>query len=199
MKVLKTRPLRNLSFEGFFETLLFWKKDNDPLIEKLSDICMFGFNYESPVFKTTEEGFVTLEEFMEASEKTNNKRTVFQKILDKYNNLDKSINIVKIEDHDLWSLDDTLATIIHPALIKLKELNEGFPLVDDSDVPEHLKTNAEDPQDNYSVLKWHYVLDQMIYSFDPDIIDEAYGDSLLNAKIQNGHRLFGKYYSSLWT
>lgn len=199
MKVLKTRPLRNLSFEGFFETLLFWKKDNDPLIEKLSDICMFGFNYESPVFKTTEEGFVTLEEFMEASEKTNNKRTVFQKILDKYNNLDKSINIVKIEDHDLWSLDDTLATIIHPALIKLKALNDGIPYVDDEDVPEELQTKSDNREDNYCIKKWHYVLDQMIYSFDSDVIDEAYGDDSLNSKIQNGHRLFGKYYTSLWT
>ena len=199
MKVLITRPFRNLSFEGFFETILFWKKDNDPLIEKLSDICMFGFNYEPPVFKTTKEGFVTLEDFMEASEKTNNKRTIFQKILDKYNNLDKSINIVKIDDHDLWSLDHTLATIIHPALIKIKALNNIIPYVDDEDVPEELQTKSKKHEDNYSLEKWNYVLDQMIYSFDSDVIDEAYGDNSLNSKIQNGHRLFGKYYSSLWT
>ena len=199
MKVLKTKPLRNLSFQGFFETVLFWKKEDDPLIEKLTDICMYGFDYIPPAYEASDKSFITLEEFFDNLEINRNQHTIFQKALSFYNNLNKTINIVKIDDHDLWSLDDTLATIIHPALIKLKELNEGFPLVDDSDVPEHLKTNAVDPQDNYSVLKWHYVLDQMIYSFDPDIIDEAYGDDSLNAKIQNGHRLFGKYYSSLWT
>ena len=34
---------------------------------------------------------------------------------------------IHIDDWDVWSLDYTLATIIHPALIRLKEINHGYP------------------------------------------------------------------------
>ena len=199
MKVLITKPPRNLSFQGFFESVLFWKKENDPLIEKLTDICMYGFDYIPPAYESPDKSCITLEEFFDNLEINRNQHTIFQKALNFYNNLNRTINIVKIDDHDLWSLDDTLATIIHPALIKLKALNDGIPYVDDEDVPEELQTKSDNREDNYCIKKWQYVLDQMIHAFDAQVIDDAYGELELTAKIKNGHRLFGKYYSSLWT
>ena len=34
---------------------------------------------------------------------------------------------IHIDDYDVWSLDHTLASIIHPALIRLKETKQGYP------------------------------------------------------------------------
>lgn len=79
---------------------------------------------------------------------------------------------VRIDDHDLWSLDHSLALIIHPALIKLKAAKHGAPYVDDEDVPDNLKTSAApatehewDVDENF-FLRWDWVMDEMIWTFD---------------------------------
>ena len=50
---------------------------------------------------------------------------------------ERTIN-VRIDDFDTWSMDHTLAPIILPMLIQLKETKHGSPKVDDADVP-HLQ------------------------------------------------------------
>lgn len=86
---------------------------------------------------------------------------------------------VKIEDHDVWSLDSTLALIIHPALILLKSKKHGSPNVSDNDVPEELKsTSAPAKETEYDVddnhhKRWEWVLDEMIFAFDEVIQDRA--------------------------
>ena len=40
---------------------------------------------------------------------------------------DKSADTIHIDNFDCWSLDYTLARIIHPALIRLKETKHGYP------------------------------------------------------------------------
>lgn len=120
---------------------------------------------------------------------------------------------VKIDDYDVWNLDSTLAHIIAPALKKLKDARDGAPYVDNADVPEHLRTldtpSTKTPyevDDNF-FLRWHWVLDEMIFAFDTarpgGTMDEPeYGTTeydLHEARKTNGFRLFGKYYQALWT
>jgi hypothetical protein len=145
-----------------------------------------------------------------------------QDLVNKYINepwLDKNTRKIKVKLHhyDTWNADNTLAIIIHPLLVKLKSDKQGIPLIDDEDVPENIRsTNAtpkEDPYDidEHSEARWNYVLDEMIWAFEQCAKDDT-GDTeyLMDsenpermkahyARISNGHRLFGKYYFSLWT
>jgi hypothetical protein len=86
---------------------------------------------------------------------------------------------VRIDDYDVWSVDHTLAHIIHPILIKLRENKHGSPLVDDEDVPDHLKSTAAPPKENeYDTDdnhhdRWGWVLDEMIWAFSQILDDNA--------------------------
>ncbi len=46
---------------------------------------------------------------------------------------------VKIDYWDVWDADTTLAIIILPILKRLRKTKHGTPLVEPSDVPEHLR------------------------------------------------------------
>lgn len=129
-----------------------------------------------------------------------------------------SINYVKIDRWDTWSMDHTLAQIVVPMLKQLKESNHGAPVVDDEDVPEGLKSTAAPPtkdkwhtDDNY-FKRWDWVMDQMIFAFEYKLNSEGELLELDRAialrdhmdvkvdeiRIANGFRLFGKYYLGLW-
>jgi hypothetical protein len=124
---------------------------------------------------------------------------------------------VQIDPWDTWSMDYTLASIILPMLIQLKETKHGAPNVDMTDVPENLRVNdiestaywTTGETDEKFFERWDWVLDEMIYAFDckankdevymrfdikteRDLIDKE------QERISNGFRLFGKYYESLW-
>jgi hypothetical protein len=119
---------------------------------------------------------------------------------------------VKIHEEDTWNMDDTLCHIIHPMLVQLKKTTHGAPLVDNEDVPAHL--HRPDGSDEYGTddlwhLRWYWVLDEMIWAFEssisgqPEFYQENGRFDLVKydeyyKRIQNGHRLFGKYYSGLW-
>ena len=53
---------------------------------------------------------------------------------------------VKIHEYDTWSMDITIALIIHPMLVHLKATKNGSPLVNDDDVPENLRSTAAKPK-----------------------------------------------------
>ena len=78
---------------------------------------------------------------------------------------------IEIERFDTWSMDHTLALIIHPMLVQLKDTKHGAPNVDDEDVPENLRSvNAPAKEksydtDEYWFDRWDWVLDEMIWSF----------------------------------
>jgi hypothetical protein len=78
---------------------------------------------------------------------------------------------VRIDKQDLWGLYETLAHIIHPALVRLKGTKHGAPFVEDSDVPEELRRpielfhDAHGTDDNW-FKRWDWVLDEMIFAFD---------------------------------
>ena len=112
---------------------------------------------------------------------------------------------VEIEPHDTWSMDCTLAMIIHPMLVQLKATTHGYP-----------STTTEQ--------EWNEILDEMIWAFEQKCRDhwedDYYGDydedqkngpmvgsfkwidheglKTHQERMSNGFRLFGKYYENLW-
>ena len=121
---------------------------------------------------------------------------------------------VQIDPWDTWSMDHTLAYIVLPMLRQLKETKHGAPLVDDEDVPEHLRSTSAPPKENewdtdkFHFDRWDWALEEMIYAFDckankDDVyirfdIDDRDGMKAEQERISNGFRLFGKYYENLW-
>ncbi len=122
----------------------------------------------------------------------------------------RNIN-VRIDDFDIWSADHTIALIVHPILLKMLENPVGSAFVDDSDVPEHLWSTVKPKKKEWDLDgcfhdRWVWVLNEMAFAFgEYASIDNEY-DFIMsperidrNERIQNGLRLFGKYYSDLWT
>jgi hypothetical protein len=90
--------------------------------------------------------------------------------LNRWSNNRKRRVKVHIDSYDVWSADHTLAMIIHPVLVKLKEIKHGSPVVDDEDVPENLRANKKDhsdysEEDSTLHARWAWVLDEMIWTF----------------------------------
>jgi len=100
------------------------------------------------------------------------------------NSRKRKINI-RIDNYDVWSADHTLALIIHPVLVKLKEQMHGSPNVDDEDVPDHIKSTAAGPKENEwdtddkHFDRWNWVLDEMIWAFE-QCTDHDHGDSIFH-------------------
>lgn len=78
---------------------------------------------------------------------------------------------IRINNYDVWGADYTLALIIHPTLLKLKENKHGAPCVDDEDVPAEIRSTAAAPKehewdtDDKWFDRWEWVLDEMIWAF----------------------------------
>ena len=124
---------------------------------------------------------------------------------------------IRIDNYDTWSMDHTLAPIILPMLVQLKETKHGAPMVDMEDVPKELRaTKAQ--QNKYAkggdvdpkhFERWDWIMDEMIYAFDFkankddvymrfDVKKKLAGMKIEQDRITNGFRLFGKYYENLW-
>jgi hypothetical protein len=130
-------------------------------------------------------------------------------------NKEQKVN-VQIDKWDTWSMDATLAHIIVPMLKQLKATKHGAPLVYDEDVPEDLRRPAGYDHESYSTddnwfKRWDYVMNEMIFAFESKInnwedrIVRLTADeydwkvyNLVEARIQRGFELFGKYYKGLW-
>lgn len=85
---------------------------------------------------------------------------------------------VRIDYSDVWNADHTLALIIHPVLVKLKETKHGSPYVDPEDVPEIGKGEETDfgHSDTKVHERWEWVLNEMIWAFE-QVLDEDEGMS----------------------
>lgn len=124
------------------------------------------------------------------------------------NLLHPRITLVNIDKWDVWSMDHTLALIILPMLKKLHAEKHGAPDVDDEDVPEELKSTSAPPKecvwevDPNHFKRWDWVMDEMIWSFEYKLKDTDLDDidiwAANGVRAQNGFRLFGKYFQSLW-
>ena len=134
---------------------------------------------------------------------------------------DRKISI-EIHPYDSWNADHTIGLIALPILKQLKVTKSGSPITDDEDVPDELKgvSTFEEANENDSDLihrKWAWIMDEIIFAFehlvnkdweeDYYIKDDtqefefrfnAEGYKLIADRIQNGFRLFGKYYQDLW-
>lgn len=129
----------------------------------------------------------------------------------------RKINI-HIDNYDVWSADNTLALIIHPVLVKLRESKHGSPYCDDEDVPYDLRLSNEKDGDDIHHDRWAWVLGEMIWAFEqhktddwesqfhtgatygpdqPEVIDKE-GLKNHHTRMKNGLRLFAKYYENLW-
>jgi len=91
--------------------------------------------------------------------------------LNNWSNARKRKIKVQVDYYDVWSADRTLGVIIHPILVKLKEVKQGIGNVDNEDVPEELRRVADGNPDwdhtadpNFEA-RWEWVLDEMIWTF----------------------------------
>jgi len=127
---------------------------------------------------------------------------------------------VRVDSHDTWNMDNTLAHIIVPMLKQLKAQKPGVPDIDDEDVPEHLKHLLEKDVDERAEI-WNWIMDEMIWAFEQKTIewDDQYYSEPVNGtwtinnpmkvdkegleahhnRMKNGFRLFGRYYECLWS
>ena len=103
---------------------------------------------------------------------------------------------IEIADHDMWNVDTTLALIIAPILTRFREMTSGKTIsaTDTADAP-----RIGDPNDRYDAKRWEHVLNEIEWTFKQlakaETVDGTYDDS----RVDNGLRLFGKYYRRLWT
>lgn len=106
---------------------------------------------------------------------------------------------IRIDKHDTYNMDHTLALIIYPMLLQLKATKHGSPHVDVEDVPDHLK-NVQEANRDLVHERWDWVLDEIIWTFEKKVKnDDMLYDSQEDSKrMMNGFRLFGKYYEALW-
>ena len=120
---------------------------------------------------------------------------------------------IKVHDYDVWNADYTMAELIYHVLLKYKDDPNAFLTVDKVDAPEGMKRQQ----------RYEYVIDEMIWTFDclrtgdymdQYIVDEVEDESAfmgirvnldkdkmdeIEQRIENGLRLFGKYFRALWT
>jgi len=121
---------------------------------------------------------------------------------------DDTEDYIHIDSWDTWSMDHTLARIIHPMLIQLKNDTHSSARVANVDVPEKLHrppgVDEWDLDDDWTP-RWNWVLNEMIFAFE-QILEgedswwelEPSANKLMQKRIDNGLRLFGKYYRDLW-
>ncbi len=115
---------------------------------------------------------------------------------------------VRIDPWDTWNADHSLAQIIHPLLLQLKEDKDGYPGdFYDGDEEGFGKGEIGGGRD-----AWEKILDSMIWAFN-EIIEDDYlmrfyrtkdidwwdKVSAHEAKIQEGLDAFGKWFRGLWT
>lgn len=142
------------------------------------------------------------------------KQTWLYSLLEKIQSKKQQKVKIRIDKWDTWSMDSTLALIILPMLIQLKATKHGSAFVDLEDVPPEMRmTSTEDWDDQYVFdfyndselskqnvkcdvhTRWDWVMDEMIYAF--TVLNDDIGYDSTH-RVENGLRLFGKYYRGLW-
>lgn len=209
MKIFLSNYIDYIGPYQLAEKLLFWKDKDSSQVNDLGHFLKHGYVLSEEEKKEEDERnfslFFTFTDFLENENKKPSTKLndlcewVYSKL--------KRIEFVSIDKYDVWNMDQTLAKIIHPMLVRLKETKQGSPNVDLEDVPEYLRPSdsqynyyEEGKLDIYFHDRWDYVVDTMIYAFNAiakqlDEDDDYYEPQT----IKEGLRLFGKYYQDLWT
>jgi hypothetical protein len=130
------------------KTICFWEKDEDRIYnlkEEVNNPYVKWVNFLNPICET------------------------WQKLLDF---IHPRFNYVKLDRWDTWSMDHTLAYIIHPMLVQLNKTKHGAPYTDDEDVPEYLRSHMAQPKENewdtdsLHFMRWDWILKEMIWAFE---------------------------------
>ena len=95
-------------------------------------------------------------------------------LYDKFGYVSNQKMSIEIDEFDTWSMDHTLAPIILPMLVQLKETKHGAPWVAVADVPKELRPTKKDinaynksgTTDENFFNRWDWVLDEMIWAFE---------------------------------
>lgn len=96
-----------------------------------------------------------------------------------YKNKGRKIE-VEIQNFDIWNLDESLAYIIYPALLKLKESKHGIPVEFavvggeswDNQQSFDFYTETVDSAYEEKIKQWYEILDKMIWAFGEIIRDK---------------------------
>jgi hypothetical protein len=143
-----------LSPYTILKTICFWEKDEDRIYnlkEEVNNPYVKWVNFLNPICE------------------------VWQKILDF---IHPRFNYVKIDRWDTWSMDHSLAHIIHPMLVQLNKTKHGAPYTEDNDVPEYLRSYMAQPKENewdtdsLHFMRWDWILNEMIWSFEQELKDD---------------------------
>lgn len=143
-----------LSPYTILKTICFWEKDEDRIYnlnEEVDNPYVKWVNFLNPICG------------------------VWQKILDF---IHPRFNYVKIDRWDTWSMDHSLAHIIHPMLIQLQKDKHGAPYTEDDDVPEYLRSYMAQPKENewdtdsLHFMRWDWILNEMIWAFEQELKDD---------------------------
>jgi hypothetical protein len=117
---------------------------------------------------------------------------------------------VHVDRYDTVSLDHTLALIILPCLIQLKNTQQGMPVIKEVDIDPNQESfdfddDLESMQYEKNTIIWNEIMDKMIWSFQQLTVDYKNGVNiksdarpLYEERIQEGLTLFGTYYLALW-
>lgn len=187
------------------EFIFFWATEKDEIgitrkkewVHKIGEFFAYGF---------TDDEETWFYKFLKWIDKKKNRRVK-----------------IKIDKYDTWNMDRTLAMIVLPMLIQLKDTKHGSPYIDDEDVPDELKSTSAPPKqndwdtDDNFFKRWDWVLDEIIWAFtqlQPDVDwEEQYitgewkkdtfeidkeGIKKHDERMRRGFVLFGKYFRSLW-
>ena len=103
---------------------------------------------------------------------------------------------VEIHDYDTWSADHTLALIIGPLLRHYRDKAGGAGSIGSTSPADF--PDIGDPDETHDPERWRKLLDELVWTFDQLAMEGTIVDDT-NERIDNGLRLFGKYYRSLWT
>ena len=206
MKVYLSKYIDYIGPYQLAQKLLFWKDKNSSEVSDLGHFLKHGYiQSEEEKKEEDERNFSSFFNFMDYLENENNKpSTKLNDFCEWFYTKLKRVEFVHVDKYDVWNMDHTLAKIIHPMLVQLKETKQGSPSVDFEDVPEYLRPldyqiNSVTKMDPYYHDRWDYVIDTMIYAFNAiskqlDEDDDYYEPET----IKEGLRLFGKYYQNLW-
>jgi hypothetical protein len=143
-----------LSPYTILKTICFWEKDEDRIYnlkEEVDNPYVKWVNFLEPIC------------------------VVCQKVLDV---IHPRFNYVKIDRWDTWSMDHTLAHIIHPMLVQLQKDKHGAPYTEDDDVPEYLRSYMAQPKENewdtdsLHFMRWDWILNEMIWAFEQELKDD---------------------------
>ena len=115
--------------------------------------------------------------------------------LKKYKLIERDRTVkIRIDSWDVWNADATMAMINAKILQKYRQSNNlGYPSYLDA---------ADYPKDLEEFEGWLYIVDEMIYVFDNyDFLfdyDDLAGYEEARARFDNGLKLYGKYFTSIW-